>query len=486
MVNAWNPRRRAGLIAILARLIPLTPLTATAGNATMWVASPNETDDTSSIQHALDACVAHGPGCTVQLAAGTYHTRQLVAYNFHGTFRGTGKNRTSIDALPYLPVTLDFLQPCQPNTTTCLWPSLIIFVDGDISISDLSVHITATDGTATLPWPRFGSTYIETGIRLMGKSPPTNVHIDRIEEEGRPDDTSGFGYNVNNGVMYAGELSSSSDNPITTTCGSAGGFYFLSGSYTVRSSSFKSMGDGVSQDGCVRSSHVTIGGSPFTGNTFEDHNVGIDMESAESSVVQVSYNVSSAAGTGISVVPWLPSVFEPRHASQYFIHDNEVFTTAQFSDGIVLVDQPPFPFIDAGLWNNNIELQDTLSEGVGVVSTISTTIWNNSIEGTGEFDGIGLYSSSLGAVVNNATSGITIDGSVGAAQIYLDPGTSQNFVLCATPRDTVLNQGSENIVVRCQPQAVSAAAAHANGYRRAPPVISRRQKASPYDSGWGR
>ena len=474
------PRSRSGLYAITASLVLLLPLTAGAAGATIWVAPPNRTDDTANIQSALDACVAHGPGCTVQLAAGTYHTRQLVGYNFHGTFRGIGTDRTTIEALPYLPVTLDFLQPCQPNTTTCLWPTLIIFVDGDISISDLSVHMTATDGTATVSWPGSGAgnTYIETGIRLMGQDSTTNVHIARFEEEGRPDDTSPFGFNVNNGIMYTGELSGSSANPVTLPCGAAGGFYFVSGSYTVRNSSFKMMGDGVSQDGCVRSSHVVIGGSPSTGNSFENLATGIDLESAENSDFEVSYNTVSAIGNSMWVIPWVSSIFVPSKPSRYLIHDNKFFTTGTSSAGIILYnDTPDDPWIDAAIWDNSIQLKESLSDGLDAANTKDTVVFNNTVTGSG-YDAIGLYGSTASAVILNNVSGYTPDASFGIAQIYLDPGTSRDHVVCAESTDTVLNQGTHNFVVGCQqlPTAPSSAGLAAP----APRLLSHTRTHLPY------
>jgi hypothetical protein len=431
---------------LLGAFTCLTAPTAWADSHTVYVGPPNGTDDTTNIQAALDTCVASGRNCTVQLDAGTYLTRQLVAYNFQGTFKGMGKEITVIEALPYLPVTLDFLAPCQPNTTTCLWPTLMIFVDGDINISDLSVHFIATEGTATLPWPRFGVTYIETGIRLMGQYSTTNVHIDRFEMEGRPDSTSGFGFNVANGIMYTGELSSSSRNPLEIPCGGEGGFYFVSGSYTVRNSSFKTMLDGVSQDGCVRSSQVTIGGSPSTGNTFEDHFVGIDLESAENSNFEVSYNSSSGTAFSMWVVPWIDSVFAPSKPSRYVIHDNTFFTTQPYATGILLLnDTPDNPWIRAVIWNNSIELQDSLSDGIDAYNTESTTISDNNITGTG-FDAIGLFGSTLSRVIGNNVSGYTPDPSDGLGQIYLDPATTHDLVVCGEHGDTVLDQGINNIV----------------------------------------
>jgi pectin methylesterase-like acyl-CoA thioesterase len=105
---------------------PLASVTVTVIGSTAQVPAPNGSDDTATIQSALDACVKHGPGCTVQLQAGTYKTRQLVAKNFQGTFKGAGMATTIIEALPALPVNVpDFLSAgeCVPNLTDCLWPS---------------------------------------------------------------------------------------------------------------------------------------------------------------------------------------------------------------------------------------------------------------------------------------------------------------------------------------------------------------------------
>lgn len=386
-----------------------------------------------------------------------YLTRQLVEYNFQGTFKGMGKDITAIEALPYLPVTLDNSTLCQPNTTTCLWPTLMIFVDGDISISDLSVHMTATDGTATALAPGSGAaTYIEAGIRLMGQYSTTNVHIDRLEEEGRPDSTSPYGFNVTNGIIYTGELNSGSANPRPFPCGAAGGLYFLSGSYTVRNSSFKMMFDGVSQDGCVRSSHVVIGGSPSTGNSFENLSVGMDLESAENSDFEISYNVSSGIGNSMWVIPWDESIFQPSKPSRYLIHDNKFFTTGTSSivgdvAGILLYnDTPNNPWIDAVIWNNNIQLQDNPADGIDAVYTKGSMILNNTVTGSG-WDAIGLYGSTSGALMLNNVSGFAPDPSTGStAEIYLDPGTSRDLVVCAGSTDTVLNQGTNNVVIGCQ------------------------------------
>ena len=237
-------------ILLLILFTCLTAATAWAGH-TIYVPPPNGTDDTANIQAALDACVTYGKNCTVQLAAGTYHTRQLVEYNFQGTFKGTGKDQTIIEAIYPLTVT-GFAGPslCLPNITDCLWPTLIIFVEGDIHVSDLAIHINAPPGTAVHPYSLLGSliTSLLDGLRFMGKR-PTHVSVDRISIEGLPDNSAnsfgilfdfGVGFNVVNEIIYTGELPRSS-TPFD--------YYFLTGSLTVRNSSFKMAMDGVSTDG---------------------------------------------------------------------------------------------------------------------------------------------------------------------------------------------------------------------------------------------
>jgi len=53
-------------------------------------------------------------------------------------------------------------------------------------------------------------------------------------------------------------------------------------------------------------------------------------------------------------------------------------------------------------------------------------------------------------VINNSVSGVTLDSTAGIAQILLDPGTSKDLVVCSNRSDTVLNQGTNNLVVNCQ------------------------------------
>jgi len=421
-------------------------LTAAAAGHTVDVPPPNGVDDTSNIQAALDACVAYGPGCTVQFPAGNYLTKQLVAYNLRGSFKGMGNDRTVIAALPYLFVNIEANEPhslCQPNPTSCFWPGVVIFINGNIQVSDLSITVPAQPGTATLPWTFEGVTY----IGLMDVLTFTGEHViataDRIHLEGQVDPTNQyFGYNVINALHFTGEFARS-PKPWD--------WYLVSGSFTVRNSSFSTAYVGISQDGFVRSSRITIGGSPDAGNIIENGYGGIDLETSQNSFFEVSYNQSSGSGAAAWVVPWWPE-FVSKGPSRYLIHDNKFVATAQNADAMFLYDDTSNPWIQAAVWNNAVEVQDTLSEGIGAYNTKGTAIWNNTVTGTDGNDGIGLWSATDSMVIGNNVSGFTVD-STGHAQIYLDPSTTHDLVVCGEPSDTVLNQGTQNIVIGCQQSA---------------------------------
>jgi hypothetical protein len=436
------------LVAGLATLTLLAGCSASASPTTVPVPMPNGTDDTANIQAALDACVKHGPSCTVQLGAGTYRTSQLVANGFKGTFKGAGKDQTIIEALPALSVTApDFsiAGECLPNLTDCRWPSLIIFVDGDIAVSDLAIHVTAAGGRATAPHAFFGSTLtsLVDALRFMGQA-RTDVTIDRIAIEGRRDSATSslVGFNLVNGILYAGELPRSS-KPFD--------YHTLDGTFNVRSSSFSTMDTGVGADGFLASVTGTIGGSSEAGNQFRDVNTGIDLQTAQDSVFDVSFNTSAAISRNVSVGPWQPA-FVPSSPSQYAIHDNALATSASSGDraaGIILHDDATRPWIQAKVTNNTIKLLAPIGEGIEVENATGTQISGNSVIGTAGYDAIGLVAGSGGSISGNNVGGFTPDPSFGTAQIYLDAGTTHASVTCAQPGDTVRDLGTGNVVTGC-------------------------------------
>ena len=194
------------------------------------------------------------------------------------------------------------------------------------------------------------------------------------------------------------------------------------------------MDDGVA-GGQLTSSHFIIGGSPSTGNSFQNVYAGMDLESAEKSDFEISYNTSSGIFAAMWVIPYhlgLPHALLPSQPSQYSMHDNQFVGTGYYGDGMYFIDGPAKPWIQAAAWNNTIKLENTLMEGIGAYNTKGTVIWNNTVTGSNGTDAIGLWNSSQDTVIGNNVSGFSVDPT-GYAQIYLDPYTTYDFVLCSNP-----------------------------------------------------
>src|SRR5208337_4984964 len=117
--------------------------------------------------------------------------------------------------------------------------------------------------------------------------------------------------------------------------------------------------------------------------------------------------------------------------------------------------------------------------GIGVYNTKGTVAWNNSVTGSDGFDAIGLWSSTLSTVIGNNVSGFSVDSTVGFAQIYLDPFTTQDLVVCAERSDTVLNQGTNNTIIGCQPVTSPAAATDSVA-----PAVSKPKPNLPKGKPW--
>jgi hypothetical protein len=202
---------------LLGAFTCLAAPTAWAGSHIVYVPPPNGTDDTTNIQAALDTCVAYGKNCTAQLAAGTYHTGQVVASGFVGSFRGAGMNETIIKTLdrPLYVTYLDFfLNPPTPESGSNPWPSLFAFVGGDIVISDLSLYATENSGTTGWTFTGLGVNIYELahGFVVVGSEVPgqnyreANAALYRVHIEGLQRAGTVYGFNLINATYYEGFL----------------------------------------------------------------------------------------------------------------------------------------------------------------------------------------------------------------------------------------------------------------------------------------
>jgi hypothetical protein len=278
-----------------------------------------------------------------------------------------------------------------------------------------------------------------------------NVHVDRILVEGMPDDspTSYSGFNVFNGITFAGDLLK--DTPDVQ-------YLPLSGNFTVRNCTIRSVGAGLCNYFFFENARVTYGGSPATGNVFENVGNAMDLETAENSRFEVSYNRASVLYTGMSISQYYGDLFIPAKPSQFLVHDNHFTVSGSNPDpfflsnrGIYLMNDPEHPWIQASVFNNTIQTQGMIKEGIGADNTKGTFLWNNTLTGSGA-NAIGLWGSTFGYVLGNHLRDFHADPGAGLAQVYLDTASSHNLVVCSDPLDTVLDQGTQNRVLGGWPQ----------------------------------
>ena len=189
-----------------------------------------------------------------------------------------------------------------------------MFVDGDIQVSDLAINVPSVP--ATTPYFLFGFWKVAAlidAVPFMGQY-STNASVERVAITGMPDnsDTGLYGHNVNNGAAFLGEFPRS-QTPFD--------FYFLSGTFSVTDSYFKNVSSGTEGASFLRDSHMVIGGSPTSGNVFEDVVVGVDLESIDNSVIEASYNNVAVEGfAGVYIAPWCCRVTSK--PSLFLVHDN--------------------------------------------------------------------------------------------------------------------------------------------------------------------
>ena len=205
------------------------------------------------------------------------------------------------------------------------------------------------------------------------------------------------------------------------------------------------MAAGSAAGSFFRDSRVTIGGSPAAGNVFEDVLIGVDLESIENSVVEVSHNKAAGAWASAWAIPWC--CYLPTKPSLFLIHDNTFKPTGPYADGIFLQDDPTNNWIYGLIYNNTVEAQDIGNGGIRAYSTKGTTIVNNKVSGNGAH-GIGIWNGTYAAVLGNDVKSFT--ASPDLAQIVLDGTTTHSTVVCKTSKDTAMNLGTDNKLIGCQ------------------------------------
>jgi parallel beta-helix repeat protein len=402
------------------------------------VAAPLGIDDTAAVQIALTQCVAHGPGCTVQLAAGTYKTQQLFAGNFHGTFKGKGMDVTIIQALPLKG------NPDKPYSSNAPsvgnpYPNLVTFLEGDIVVSDMTLKVvdpTPIPGGWWDPAGNFYTTLIFALLDFRGES-KMNVVVERVGLDGKIDDK--FDTNLITGPKFE-------PYPLASQ---------LPGTFRISSCRLINSIIGIWVN-YLRDARVTIGGSPSAGNFIANVIAAGYLVDLSNSKVEFSHNNSSCGGA-----PWAcfsaqqePSVELP---TSYLIDHNSFKATGSLEDGIWIVDLgPPFGTgkkADTVISNNTIVLEPPTYAGIETVFTEGTKIFNNRITGSGLY-GISIEGSTKCNLILNNVNGVTAD--VAPIALLTVPSafdgttpvpTTDSLVVGSGGKANVLDEGINNKIV---------------------------------------
>jgi hypothetical protein len=218
--------------------------------------TPTGVDDTANIQCAFDWANDLGPGMTVRLQPGTFHTAQIFVNDFVGSFRGSGADKTLIVNLPNLyvtPVNGGFNLPSADNPQAILFS----FINGRFVIADLAIFIDDHDGNMTTgttiagDWGSFTYYHFDAAIYITGTQ--AEAKVTRILVEGEPIENPDYlQFTANDAVIFANIFAPDSPPPI-------------SGSVRVTNSTFKSTGAGTSV-GNVKDASILVSHNTFEGN----------------------------------------------------------------------------------------------------------------------------------------------------------------------------------------------------------------------------
>lgn len=257
---------------------PCDPAYVTKSGRFIRVA-PNGVDDTANIQCAFDAATAAGPGLTIRLTPGTFHTAQILVVGFQGAFRGSGIQATEILNLPDVYVIPDIAAiPPSPDHP---WPDLFIFLDSDVSISNLAIRVLGENPTSDWYIGEFGP-FNQYGCAILVSGTESRLRIANIALEGERSTTSPIGYNVFNGINFAGYVTTEGVD-----------FLPLTGANVITGSRFKTLGWPTDSGNLIGAAVV------YSHNTYSDVVVAVDLEDFVNTSIKVFENRIEAIDAGI-------------------------------------------------------------------------------------------------------------------------------------------------------------------------------------------
>jgi hypothetical protein len=208
------PRLALAVLAAVLAGVPAVAQTYDASTRTVTVA-PSGVDDTRALRTAFDVCQAVGPGCTVQLEAGTFRTQQIEVWGFHGTFAGAGMDVTVVETLAPLPISPPDHDIARSFPDPEGGPVLMAFRNAHMKMRDLTLRNDAPEPTTGWRFNDFPIPAIAVMLVLEGDD--LRVDVERIAVESAPGVFDGL--SALNGIWIQG-IKESPEAPILETVGS--------------------------------------------------------------------------------------------------------------------------------------------------------------------------------------------------------------------------------------------------------------------------
>lgn len=340
----------------------LTPLAAVS--ETHFAPPPNGVDDTAALQAALDICVPGSRHCKVKLAEGTYRTRQVYTYGFHGSLVGMGQEKTTIEPLPALDADPHFFENPAPPGPQRQCPCIVTFwSDADVRVSDLTFRVTD-------PYPTNGWYYNDVWVRWLKTMVLVSgsARIERVTFQAAPkpaDDGTSFDRNADNGPM----VFEASDVTVE-----------------IKRSHMRNLGNGY-EIATLRRADVIIGGSEDDGNVFDQTSGAGLFYDLDSSSVDHSHNRSSSAvpdWIGIAIFHF--DDFTYTGLTHYLVRENSLEIHGPPMFAIQQYDQfaPAAPTMDVTIVDNRIALDgDPNSLGIVLSRMAGGLVADNTLTGSG-------------------------------------------------------------------------------------------------------
>jgi len=446
------------------------------GRATGWVINiPAPTGvpetDWQNIQTALDNMQ---PGDTIQLQPGLYKVHKPVyKEGFSGTFKGAGKDVTTIEAVrstndegfslvenaywpgqPFMGVIIEFVFPLP---------------QGDVNISDLTLQAGEgpmgegpMDPWAYYYYPYAMTTSLETLIDISGGN--FNSFIENVNFNGGPGDF--YGSNISHCIFLCGGTINYTDYGV--------------GDHSIKSCELKNGRQTSYEYMFWKDSRVVV-----EGNTFTNHGFGAYIYCINNCDVEISRNefmCSPPEGMWLdAVLVYTPGWFTPLGVplvSDVLIQHNK-FTVEGATDAIYIADYGSYVLgggvsLNAIILNNDITLNGAEYGGIYLERASNTIVANNKISGSSVWEGIQVDGGSTRRQcddcllkANNLNNLTTAYG----AKIWLGPNTSGCTIIGGgNNKFNVADEGVDNYItgVNKQPRgAVGSAVSEAMQRKRA-------------------